>query len=50
MDQSHKAGGDVKQLPALVPNNKYLKTGGFLQTVGNIQGLQRERESTRCMR
>jgi ribose transport system substrate-binding protein len=36
----HEGGSvDVKQLPPLVPSNEYLKQGGFLQQVGNIEGL-----------
>lgn len=40
VDQYHKAGSvDVKLLPKLDPSNEYLRDGGFLQVVGNIEGL-----------
>jgi ribose transport system substrate-binding protein len=41
VDTYHKPGSvDVKQLPPLVESNDYLKDGGFLQVVGNIEGLK----------
>jgi ribose transport system substrate-binding protein len=40
VDQYHEPDSvDVKQLPPLVPSNEYLREGGFLQVVGNIEGL-----------
>ena len=41
VDTYHKPGSvDVKQLPPLVESNSYLKDGGFLQVVGNIEGVK----------
>jgi ribose transport system substrate-binding protein len=41
VDTYHQPGSvDVKQLPPLVESNDYLKQGGFLQVVGNIEGLK----------
>lgn len=40
VDTYHEAGStDVTQLPPLDETNEYLTEGGFLQTVGNIEGL-----------
>lgn len=40
VDQFHEEGGTVvTQLPPLVESNEYLREGGFLQVVGNIEGL-----------
>lgn len=40
VDQYYKAGSDTaEQLPALDDTNKYLSKGGFLQLIGNIDGL-----------
>jgi len=40
VDQFHEPDSvDVKQLPPLVESNEYLRDGGFLQVVDNIEGL-----------
>jgi ribose transport system substrate-binding protein len=40
VDQYHQPGTvDVKQLPPLDESNEYLRDGGFLQVVNNIEGL-----------
>lgn len=40
VDQYHQAGSvDVKLLPPLDASNQYLRDGGFLQVVNNIEGL-----------
>jgi ribose transport system substrate-binding protein len=40
VDQYHQPGSvDVKQLPPLDRSNEYLRDGGFLQVVNNIEGL-----------
>jgi ribose transport system substrate-binding protein len=40
VDRYHRPGSvDVKRLPPLVDSNAYLREGGFLQVVGNIEGL-----------
>jgi ribose transport system substrate-binding protein len=40
VDQYYKAGIDTaEQLPALDDTNQYLSKGGFLQVIGNIDGL-----------